>query len=156
MLRKIGDPKSMEFLKSLLLVILVPLVVSSLSFASRYGAQEATYEELVKNQSTMIAEIREERDLNNVMRSQVSANKEILSTNSRTLSEMSIFVAQIKTQVDTNTNVLSSNSDTLSSVSHTVAGIDATVGTLTGTTIPNSSLRIGRLEDMLFNMKKEP
>lgn len=50
--------KSVEWVKNLLIAILVPLVVSTVSIASRYGAQDQMISDMVKQQEVIVQELK--------------------------------------------------------------------------------------------------
>lgn len=68
--------KRMKFFKELMLVILVPLVVSTLSYASRYGAQDQVMKTLVSQQETIITRMDQaNKDIAQLKNNQETAEK---------------------------------------------------------------------------------
>ncbi|WVX87423.1 hypothetical protein EniLVp02_0084 [Vibrio phage EniLVp02] len=115
------DPR-MDFIKSLLLVILVPLVVSSLSFASNYGGLEKTLEKVDTNQIIIL-------------------NK---------LGRVELDVQTIKTQRESDRLTLTNVESGLNTIKSDVASMKATTDELRQDVIRGGNARIERLEDKVL------
>ena len=119
----------MDFLKSLLLVILVPLVVSSFTFASRYGASDEMMKGILQKQDVIITELKSTR----------------------------VDITNLKTQQDLQRQILGAvkitqdlQGDVLNRVDREVVKLKAEVAVADMDNIRGGNERINRLEDKVF------
>lgn len=72
----------MSFIKSLLLVILIPVTVSSFTFATNYGIQNEQLKTVGVNQKLLLDELKHARtDINILKTNQIHANESITAMN---------------------------------------------------------------------------
>lgn len=126
---KLLGERRMDFLKSLLLVILIPLVVSTLSFASKNGATEELLKGIVEKQGTILTEV-------NKTQTQVNTISKIQSVDSAELARQG---AEQKIQ-----------GELLNVVDKEVVRVKTNVENIKANMIMGGAERLNRIEDLVF------
>lgn len=118
-----------DFLKQLALVVVVPLIVSSLAFASKYGSSESAMDSMIQSQQTILDEIK--------------------------LTKMDLIT--IRTGQENDRLVLNSMSDKLErhgnllqALDREIGAMQSNIGNLKSESIPGGNERIRRLEDKVL------
>lgn len=124
----LGD-RRMDFIKSLFLVILIPFVVSSLSFASKYGENDKSIQVITEQQEKILAELQSTR----------SALDKVTLTNSGN----AIVLGRLESQVNI-------QGTTLASLDREVGIVRQDINNVKTDIVKGGNERINRIEDKVF------